>query len=262
VQSNSALKDRTIAVPQPFVYYLSVNNDRIKDINVRKAIAYAIDKQGIMVANGGEAAGKIHNTLLADSTIGWENYPNPYDGGPSGNPEKAKELLGGKKVKLVFMARSSAFGQATAPIVEQSLEKAGFDVVVKTVETPQHNPIARTKGNQYDIYISNWAADWPSAASTIPVLWDGRKIGPQGNSDVSYFNADDVNKLIDEASMLPAGEAGPKWAAIDKLIMEKHVPVVPLFEAKFFGVLGSKVGGVFLSENIGTHVLYNAYVKQ
>ncbi|WP_326562637.1 ABC transporter substrate-binding protein [Micromonospora sp. NBC_01796] len=261
VLNNPSLKERTISAPQPFVHYLSINNERIKDINVRKAIAYAIDKQGIVLTQGGDAGGKVTNTLLADSTIGWKNYPNPWDGGPNGNPEKARELLGGQKIKLVFMARSNAFGQVTAPVVKESLEKAGFEVVVKTVETPQHNPTARTRGNEYDIYISNWAADWPSAASTIPVLWDGRSLGPKGNSNVSYFNSDEVNQKIDEVSALPAGEAGPKWAEIDQLINEKYVPVVPLFQAYFTGVVGSKVGGVFFSDVIGTHVLYNAYAK-
>jgi peptide/nickel transport system substrate-binding protein len=261
VLNNSGLKERTFSVPQPFVWYLSINNERIKDINVRKAIAYAIDKQGIVLTRGGDARGKVTNTLLADTTIGWKSYPNPWDGGPNGNPEKAKELLGGQKIKLVFMTRSNAFGQVTAPVVKESLEKAGFEVVVKTVETPQHNPTARTRGNEYDIYISNWSADWPSAASTIPVLWDGRSLSPKGNSNVSYFNSDEVNQKIDEASALPAGEAGPKWAEIDQLINEKYVPVVPLFQSKFTGVMGSKVGGVFISDNIGTHVLYNAYAK-
>ncbi|WP_329104293.1 ABC transporter substrate-binding protein [Micromonospora sp. NBC_01699] len=261
VLNNPALRERTISAPQPFVHYLSINNERITDINIRKAIAYAIDKQGIVLTQGGDAGGRVTNTLLADNTIGWKNYPNPWDGGPNGNPEKARELLGGQKIKLVFMARSNAFGQVTAPVVKESLEKAGFEVVVKTVDTTQHNPTARTRGNEYDIYISNWGADWPSAASTIPVLWDGRTLGPKGNSNVSYFNSDEVNQRIDEASLLPDGTAGPKWAEIDQLINEKYVPVVPLFRAYFTGVVGSKVGGVFFSEVIGTHVLYNAHAK-
>ena len=103
------------------------------------------------------------------------------------------------------MSRTTAFGQRTAPVIEQSLERAGFDVTVQYVE--DHNPTARTRGNPYDIHLSNWAADWPSAVSTIPVLWDGRKLGPRGNANVSYFNADDVNAEIDRIGELPAGEA-------------------------------------------------------
>ncbi|MFY1689971.1 ABC transporter substrate-binding protein [Plantactinospora sp. WMMB782] len=260
VLGDSSLGERVLRTTAPSVWYLSINNDRIKDIKVRQAIAYAIDRQGILATQGGDAAGKLTHTLLADTTIGRTEYPNPYDGGPTGNPEKAKELLGGQKPKLVFMSRATAFGQQTAPIVEQSLERAGFDVTVQYVE--DHNPTARTRGNPYDIYLSNWAADWPSAVSTIPVLWDGRKLGPQGNSNVSYFNADDVNAEIDRVSNLPAGEAGPEWAKIDQMIMEKYVPVVPIYQDNTFLVTGAKVGGLIVSEQFGTPVFYNSHIKQ
>jgi peptide/nickel transport system substrate-binding protein len=261
VLNNTALKDRTVNQSGVDMWYLSINNERIKDINVRKAIAYALDKQGILTTQGGDAAGKVMSTLLTDTTIGWQNYPNPYDGGPHGDPAKAKDLLGGKKVKLVFLARNSTFGQSTAPVVKQSLEKAGFDVTVQFIDRPQHNPTVGTRGNPYDIYLSNWAPDWPSAASTIPVLWDGRKIAPKGNSDVSYFNADDVNAKIDEAAKLPAGEAGPKWAALDKMIMEQDVPVVPIYQSRALLVNGSKVGGLMFSQVISTQLYYDAYLK-
>jgi peptide/nickel transport system substrate-binding protein len=264
VLNNTSLKERTINQPGILMYYLTINNDRIKDVNVRKAIAYALDKEGVLATQGGDAAGKPMHTLVTDTTIGWQDYPNPYDGGPHGDPAKAKELLGGKPVKLVFMARNNAFGQGTAPVVKESLEKAGFQVTVQFVDSPNHNPTARTRGNPYDIHISNWYADWPSAASTIPPLWDGRKLGgpgSKGNSDVSYFNADDVNAKIDEAAKSPAGEAGPKWAEIDRMITEKYCPVVPIYQQKILSVHGSKVGGDFLSAAFGTDVFYNVHLK-
>ncbi|MEU3453199.1 ABC transporter substrate-binding protein [Micromonospora sp. NPDC006766] len=261
LNGDQAIKDRLDHVAGPFVYVLSINNERIKDIKVRQAIGCALDKQGILLTQGGDAAGRLTNTLMANTTIGWADYPDPTGCGPTGDPEKAKELLGGQKVKLVFMSRNSEFGQQTAPVVKESLEKAGFEVVVQFVERAQHNPIARTRGNQYDIYISNWGADWPSGASTIPVLYDGRKLGPQGNSNVSYFNADDVNAEIDKASAMPAGDAGPAWAKIDRMIEEKYYPVAPIFQNKHMVLLGAKVGGVFVSDNIGVEVLYNAYLK-
>jgi peptide/nickel transport system substrate-binding protein len=259
---DQSIKDRTHHVPGPFVYVLSINNERIKDINVRKAIGCALDKQGILLTQGGDAAGKLTNTLIADTTIGWQEYPDPTGCGPTGDPAKAKQMLGGKQIKLAFLSRDNAFGQQTAPVVKESLEKAGFQVVVSYVDRAQHNPIARTRSNPYDIYISNWGADWPSGAATIPVLYDGRKLGPKGNSNVSYVNADDVNAEIDKAAALPAGEAGAKWAEIDKMIQEKYYPVVPIFQNKHLTIKGPNVGGVFVSDTYGTEMLYNAYIKE
>jgi peptide/nickel transport system substrate-binding protein len=261
LKGDQAIKDRTIFKPNPFVWVLSINTERIKDLKVRQAIGCALDKQGVLLTQGGDANGKVTNTLQADTTIGWKEYADPTGCGPTGNPEKAKQLLGGQKVKLAFMSRNTEYGQQTAPVVKESLEKAGFEVVVSNVDRPQHNPIARTRGNQYDIYITNWAADWPSGASTIPVLYDGRKLGPKGNSNVSYFNADDVNAEIDKASKLPAGEAGDDWARIDQMIQEKYYPVVPIYQSKTLDVYGPKVGGLIFSANLGSEVFYNTYIK-
>lgn len=258
VLGDASLGDRVLHEPAPSQWYLSVNNERITDVRVRQAIAYAVDRQGLLATQGGDAAGRPTHTLLADTTVGWTDYSNPYDGGPTGDPDKARELLGGERVKLVYLSRSNAFGQQTAPIIEQSLERAGFEVTVQYVD--DHNPTARTRGNPYDIYLSNWAADWPSAVSTIPVLWDGRKLGPQGNSNVSYFNADDVNAEIDRIGTLPAGETGLEWAKLDQLIMEKYCPVVPVYQEKTFVVTGGKVGGLFISEQFGAPVFYRSHI--
>lgn len=259
-----SIKDRTIDKANPFVWVLSINNDRIRDVKVRQAIGCALDKQGVLTTQGGDAAGKLTNTLQADTTIGWQDYPDPTGCGPTGNPEKARELLGGQQPKLVFLSRNTSYGQQTAPVVKESLEKAGFQVVTKYIERAEHNPTVKTRGNPYDIYVTNWAADWPSGASTIPVLYDGRKLGApgsKGNNNSSAFNAEDVSAEIAKAERLPAGEAGDDWARIDRMIQEKYYPVVPMYQSKTLDVMGPKVGGVFLSDNIGTEVLYNAFIK-
>ncbi|MFC7548190.1 ABC transporter substrate-binding protein [Plantactinospora sp. GCM10030261] len=261
---DQAIKDRTIDKANPFVWVLGINNDRITDVNVRKAIGCALDKQGVLLTQGGDAAGKLTNTLQADTTIGWTEYADPTGCGPTGDPEKARQLLGGQTPKLVFLSRNTAYGQQTAPVVKESLEKAGFQVVVSNIERTLHNPTVKTRGNPYDIYITNWAADWPSGASTIPVLYDGRKLGApgsKGNNNSSYVNAEDVNAEIAKAEQLPAGEAGDDWARIDQMIQEKHYPVAPMYQSKTLDMLGPRVGGVFLSDNIGTEVFYNAYLK-
>lgn len=260
VLTDPALASQRIHRNSPSVWYLTINTERITDVNVRRAIAYAIDKQGLLATQGGEAAGQVIHTILPTTTIGRVDYPNPYDGGPNGDPEKAKELLGGKKVKLVFLSRTSRFGQTTAPIVKESLERAGFEVVVSYNEDAFST--AKKRGNEYDLYLNNWGADWPSAVSTIPMLFDGRKLAPQGNSNVSYLNAPDVNAEIDRVLQLPASEAAAEWAKVDQMIMEKYCPAVPLYQTKTLIVHGAKVGGLFVSDQFGTLVFYNAHIKQ
>jgi peptide/nickel transport system substrate-binding protein len=262
-----AKKDQLINAPTSLVWRLDINNDRIKDLKVRQAIAYALDKQGVLQVFGGDAAGELTHTVLPPSTIGYQQgkYANPYDGGPNGNPEKAKSLLGGQKVKLVMLARQveNPYMKA-ANVIKASLEKAGFEVVVTPIVRSNHNPTLKTRGNQYDLYMSGWQPDWPSAASTLPVLFDGSKLGgpgSKGNNDSSYFNESSVNSDVARISALDANAAAPEWMKLDKKIMADYCPVVPIFTARTFAVNGTKVGGVFNSDAIGSQLYYNAYIK-
>jgi len=259
---DASLKSRLINSPTGLVWRVAINNERIKDLKVRQAIAYAIDKQAVLTIFGGDAAGKITHTVLPPSTLGYKEYANPYDGGPNGNPDKAKELLAGQKVKLVFLVRNvdNPYLRA-ANAIKQSLERAGFEVVITPIERSNHNPATKTRGNQYDLYMSGWQPDWPSAASTLPVLFDGRSLQPRGNDNNHYLNASDVNSEIERISGLPAGQAGPEWLKLDEKITKDHCPAVPLFVARTFGLMGSKVGGVFNSDAIGQQVYYNAHIK-
>ena len=261
-----AKKEQLIDSPTSLVWRLDINNDRIKDLKVRQAIAYALDKQGVLTTFGGDAAGQLTHTVLPPSTIGYKDYPDPYDGGPNGNPDKAKELLGGQKPKLVFLVRQvdDPYLKAAAAI-KASLEKAGFQVVLSPIVRANHNPTLKTRGNPYDIYMSGWQPDWPSAASTLPVLFDGGKLGgpgSKGNNDSSYFNDPGINSEIAKISQMSANEAAAKWLDLDQKIMKDFCPVVPIFTARTFAVNGTKVGGVFNSDAIGQQVYYNAYLKQ
>jgi peptide/nickel transport system substrate-binding protein len=261
-----AKKEQLIDAPTSLVWRLDINNDRIKDLKVRQAIAYALDKRGVLTVFGGDAAGQLTHTVLPPSTIGYKDYPDPYDGGPNGNPDKARELLGGQKPKLVFLVRQvdDPYLKAAAAI-KASLEKAGFQVVLSPIVRANHNPTLKTRGNPYDIYMSGWQPDWPSAASTLPVLFDGSRLGgpgSKGNNDSSYFNDSGVNSEIAKISQMSANDAAPKWLDLDQKIMKDFCPVVPIFTARTFAVNGTKVGGVFNSDAIGQQVYYNAYLKQ
>jgi peptide/nickel transport system substrate-binding protein len=263
-----AKPDQLINAPSGLVWRLEINNERIKDLKVRQAIAYAVDKKGILDTFGGDAGGALTHTVLPPSTIGYAQgkYPNPYDGGPNGNPEKAKELLGGQKVKLVLLARQidDPYLKA-ANVVKTSLEKAGFEVVITPIVRANHNTMTKTRGNEFDIYFNGWQPDWPSAASTLPVLFYGKSIGgpgSKGNNNSAYFNEPSIDAEIERISKLDANAAAPEWIKLDEKITKDFCPVVPLFTARTFAVNGAKVGGVFNSDAIGQQVYYNAYIKQ
>ena len=51
-----------------------INTQRIKDVNVRKALNYAVDKDALLKALGGSAAGTPATTLLSPTVAGYKKY--------------------------------------------------------------------------------------------------------------------------------------------------------------------------------------------
>ncbi|MEH1012782.1 ABC transporter substrate-binding protein [Micromonospora sp. CPCC 206060] len=259
VTGDAALKPRSVQGPTPSLWRLTINTERVTDLAVRQALNYAIDRSGFIKAYGGEASARAVTTLLPPSTIGYEQY-DAYPAGPTGDVEKAKELLAGKTPELVLGISDDSTELATQ--LKGNLEKAGFKITVKTIPTDAKLDEVGKKGNPWDIYTDQWAADWPSGAAILPVLFDGRTIKAENNSNTAYVNNDAINAEFDRILALPVTEQGKEWAKLDQRIMKELAPAVPLFVENGYYLHGSKVGGIFISSIFGYPALVNVHVKQ
>ncbi|HEX6498435.1 MAG TPA: ABC transporter substrate-binding protein [Micromonosporaceae bacterium] len=263
VMNDASLKSRTILEPTPSHNTLTINTQRVTDLKVRQALNYAIDRDGLIKTLGGETVAQPVTTLMPPSTIGWQNY-DAYPAGKSGNIDKAKELLGGKTPELVLAIRddNGSQGQEVGTQLKNNLEKAGFKITVKTVPADSYLDETKKKDNPYDLYLGSWAADWPSGAAILPVLYDGRAIKADGsNNGTSYLNDPEINADFDRILALPTDQQAAEWAKEDKKIMEKDAPVVPLYVDVAFYLHGSKAGGLFIDSIFGQPAFVNAYVK-
>ncbi|MGK5678325.1 ABC transporter substrate-binding protein [Actinoplanes sp. URMC 104] len=258
-----AVKERVIQGPTQYVWYFYINNDRIKDLNVRKALNYAIDKDAVLKALGGSAAGTPATTLMSPTVAGYEKY-DVFNAPVTGDPAKVKELLGSTPPPPLVLAYANTPRRAAqAEAARKSLEASGFKVTTKAIDSTNYYTEVGRKGNPYDIYLGGWGSDWPSAYTVIPPVFDGRKIVPTGNQNLAYFNDDSVNKEIDRINGLTnADEAAKAWAALDKRIMTEFAPVVPAYYDNNYVLIGSKVGNAYTSDAFGTTALSNIFVKQ
>ena len=259
VTGDVALTPRSVRGPTPSLWRLDINTQRVTDLAVRQALNYAIDRDGFIKVYGGEATARAVTTLLPPSTIGYGAY-DAYPAGPTGDVAKAKELLAGKTPELVLGAGDDYPEYATQ--LKGNLEKAGFKITIKNIPADAKLDEVGKKANPWDIYISQWAADWPSGAAVLPVLFDGRTIKAESNSNTSYVNNDAINAEFDRVLALPAAEQATEWAKLDQRIMKELAPVVPLFVENGYYLHGSKVGGVFLSSIFGYPSFVNVHVKQ
>jgi peptide/nickel transport system substrate-binding protein len=260
VLADSAVLARTVEGITPFNWFLDINTQRVKDVTVRRALNYAIDRRDLRKV-WGYMISQPASTILSPTVSGYAPY-DVYDGGPTGNVEKAKELLGGRTVPLVYAYSNSPVQQKMAAFIKSNLEKAGFEVTIQPVDADQWYTTVGKRDNPFDIYITGWGYDWPSGSTIIPPLFDGRAIAPAGNQNMSYFDAPEVNQAIDSISGISdLVRAGAAWSSLGKDIMTRYAPVVPLFYDRNFSLVGSRVGGAFLSTPMGATSLVDIFVK-
>ncbi|MEU9243330.1 ABC transporter substrate-binding protein [Streptomyces shenzhenensis] len=266
VLSDSTLKSRTVAGYQPYVGQMNINMNHIKDKKIREAIAYALPITPFIRAYGGNDAMEVAGGLISPTVTGYDSSFDPFGkkAKPAGDPVKAKKLLqeaGKVGMKLTFGYINTPEGQQYSTAMAAGLKKAGFDVQRQEIPAETYYDQIGKVTNNYDIYHTAWGADWPSASTVIPPLYDGRAIA-DGSPNYSHVNDPKVNSDIDAANAItdPAKSAAA-WEKIDKYLLTDLVNVVPTAYYKQVQIAGSKVGGLVYDNVIGGIDPRRLYIK-
>lgn len=251
VANNPAAAERLVTSDAGALAYLAINTERegLDDVQVRQAIQYAVDKQAFQVASGGETGGAIATTLITPGIEGREDY-DLYEAEPSGDVDKATELLAESgwdptSRELVLLSEDDSVSLSQAQAIEQGLERAGFQVTIKP-EAQLAAVQTLTQGTgEYDLTISSWQPDFPSANGNIQPLFESSQIGG-GGYNMSRFSDPAVDELIAQATAeIDVEEAGALWAQADRAIMEQS-PVVPLIFTRNSFLHGSNVQNFYI----------------
>lgn len=132
------------------------------DVNLRQAICYAIDCEGLITGVFAGYGTKMHDSA-ANTAMGYlekwdtEDYYN-YD------PEKAKELLAQSNYngeELVLLAGSNSTSQRLTQMIQGYLAQVGINVTLNLADQALLTSI-RLDGSQYDMFINTVGGDWLS----------------------------------------------------------------------------------------------------
>ncbi|MEV7239898.1 ABC transporter substrate-binding protein [Streptomyces sp. NPDC093248] len=247
VIKNPAVSKRTVKGYQPYVMQLSFNLDRVKNVKVRKAITYAVNSKSLIAGEGGVYGGDVAPNYFAPTLPGYEAKYDPYGRlkAPQGNIEKAKELLKGVPAadkKVVFAYGNSENGQKRKVAIEDALSKVGFDVVSKEVDAASYYEQIGKLDNPYDMYVTGWGQDWPSASTVVTPVYDGTQVA-DGSPNYSHVKDAKLDGLIQKALSQKPTEAAATWKEAQHYMLEDLVPAAPLWYTKQFQLSGSNVGG-------------------
>ena len=134
-------------------YRLMMNMETVpelQDVNLRRALAYGIDRQALVekVARG---AAIVSSMGYVPETSAWYN---PAIEGYAYDPEKAKSLLDGRSYAFKLLTDNSAEGVKTAELIKLDLEAIGIDVTVESVESKTRDHAVST--GTYELLLINF----------------------------------------------------------------------------------------------------------
>ncbi|ATU94860.1 ABC transporter substrate-binding protein [Phyllobacterium zundukense] len=227
------------------VNYLGFNHDSPiwKDIRVRKAVMYAINRDAIIKSLYGGAAKPANCAYVVDQLVpqGVDTYA--YD------PEKAKKLLeeagwaqiNGDKPITLLTYYTTPLATNVLAAVQAMLAQVGINVVPRAVDTPTYNSIVLNPTPDVAQFQMVYAGlqNGPDAGS-INVGLNEKQIPPAG-PNVVRARMPDLNKALDSALAEPdASKRVAHYQDVCK-VMNANLPWATLWVANRYGVVSAKL---------------------
>lgn len=245
ISQATGLGDRYKNVESPYVDYLVPNTKRLS-LEEREALAVATNITGWITAGGGEKFYKPAYSIVNPSVPGYQKLEQFSDPG-EGDPEAAKKILEDagvslpRKIKFTFDG-SSETAQKQAAALKETWDKAGFSVSLDPL-TDAYYPTIQDPNSTSDVTWAGWGADWPSALTVTPPLFDSRinLTATSNGQDYGNYDSDEFNALVDEAQEATNIEDQTKALQEADKVLAKDYAYVPLEQSLFNWVHGSKV---------------------
>jgi len=217
---------------------------------MRRAVAYALNKQALLAAAGGQ--GQVAGGMLPPGIPGYDPAlaPYPYD------PARARALFaqaGGKPGLAVQILTISAGGtvqqavtDAAAESVARDLDAIGFQVtVLKDTWQEYYRDLASGRAN---LFQAQWLADYPDPQDFMFNLLDSAAIGA-GNASFYSSPTFDAAQARAAAMVDPAARAAAYKSLDDRVA--RDLPILPEFYTESAVLVQPWVApqnfGVFLS---------------
>ncbi|WP_350277253.1 ABC transporter substrate-binding protein [Kribbella sp. HUAS MG21] len=268
------VKDQSQLVkgPGPCTNMYTMDTRKIP-LEVRKLIAKAYPYDSWR-----KVAGLVPDTDIPASTIlppavpGFEKYELP---GLTGKGKGAEDDAVAKEVKdeLAKLGKANfelswyysiddKISTQATQLRKQVYEKAGFKV--KAIGVPKAKIRTFTGDQDAPVNIgktpAGWCSDWPSGSSWYPVLFRSDAIA-LGNS-VGQLQDKALDAQIDAIAAKTPDEQLKEWMKLDKEIMEKHLPVLPLYYSATNSPVGKNIGHAINDMTQGMPEFTSIYLKQ
>lgn len=245
-----------VAIPDMASWYLKMNQNRVGDetalanINARKAIAQAVDKEGLV------------NVVLNDGSIVSNGLmPSGLVKGPDGTDFReqsgdfltynvdaakeawatAKEELGQDEITLEILTGDTDSSTQIVDYIKEQLETNLEGLTIETMQVPFQQRLDLDTAGDFDIQIAGWGPDYmdPNTFMNLFVT-DGE------NNRMAYSN-EEYDSLIEQAAGENATNPEARWQNFldaEKILLD-DAAIAPLWQDGNAFLWSPKVKGVF-----------------
>lgn len=240
--------DRAVNTLSPYNFYLVPNFTNLTEPAVREALAVASNLDGVVQARGGDLAATIAQSVVNEGVAGYTPNPAFADLNPAGDSEAAKTLLEDAGVEMPypiqFTYASSETNDQIAAVLKEGWDAAGFDVTLDPLTDTYYDVISKPEKDS-DIMMAGWGADWPSAMTVTPPLFDSRPNFSSTTCGQNYgcYQSDAFEALVDEAANATDVESQAATLAEADAQLGADTAYIPLYVLKNYYLRGSKVTG-------------------
>ncbi|MFG1921618.1 ABC transporter substrate-binding protein [Cryptosporangium sp. NPDC048952] len=225
---------------------LCFNTSRLTDPARRRALSLAFDPEAALNSTGTDLVGDYTSSLLSPRVPG---YPVSQDRTKrSGDPAKARELLGGATVSLVYAFRDNADGNRLAIAVKEAFARADVTIELRPVDELEFPAAIARRTNEYDLYLCEFTPDYLDGSAMLGPLYSSRGIRAVGSTNRSYVNEPSVDAELDRIAKLPdRTKAAAAYTALSQRILTEFAPAIPYYDQRRLTLRGSSVQGLFVS---------------
>ncbi|PXY34353.1 ABC transporter substrate-binding protein [Prauserella sp. PE36] len=238
-----------LQIRDPFnILYLGItqkNNPALKDLKVRQALAYAIDRESL-----------VKSVMPENSEVATQFYPSSVDGYAddvqkySYDPDRAKQLLreaGHPNLTVELWWPSQVTRpympnpQAIFGAIKEDLEGAG--ITVKPISKPWAGGyLDQVEVADAQLFLLGWTGDYNSPENFI-----GTFFGTTENqfwTSGSPWGQQLATAIEDADSTVDAAEREAKYQQINRDLMSKYIPAIPLSHSPPAIVVSPEVQGL------------------
>ncbi|HET7049774.1 MAG TPA: ABC transporter substrate-binding protein [Solirubrobacteraceae bacterium] len=256
-------KKSQLSVSPLGTYYASLNTSvpPFNNINLRKAVIAAQNREAYLLARGGKLVGQVATHFIYPEVPGYAQaggaagFGQDYVSHPTGDMAVATKYMklagypSGKytgSANVLIVGSNSDPGPQEMQIVQNGLQALGFKTTIKAV--PQQTMYSKfcgyVKAHINVCPTAGWIEDFPDPYAALYVPFSGKTIVPINNVNWAVLNDPKVNNALDSAAAISnPSQRLAAFAQADKAIVD-DAPAIPEIWSSNALVKGTQVHGV------------------